>query len=109
MSQLDNFRESLKKRPAREMVTVTVTNADTVHEDKSVPRATMPYNKEGRLKRSSIGVSGELHAELKALCFWMKKKGIRNNPGITDVISEMMSAYYEVHPEAKEFVGKFWE
>ena len=61
------------------------------------------------MKRRTLGVSGELHLELKALSVWRIKSHPKASPGITDTIQEMMRVYYKKYPEAKEFVEKFCE
>ncbi len=60
MSQLDNFRESLQRR-------------DILTDEENGMRDVVPCRKEMRFRRASIGLSGELHATIKALSFWMKK------------------------------------
>ena len=61
------------------------------------------------MKRRTLGVSGELHLELKALSVWRIKSHPKASTGITDTIQEMMRVYYMKYPEAKEFVDKFRE
>ncbi len=67
MSQLDNFRESLKRR-------------DIPTDEENGMRDVVPCRKEMGFRRTSIGLSGELHSTIKALSFWMKKTGVKENP-----------------------------
>ena len=69
----------------------------------------MVKTKREKMKRRTLGVSGELHFELKALSVWRIKSHSKASPGITDTIQETMRVYYKKYPETKEFVDKFCE
>ena len=94
MGQLEDFRESLKRKDS----------AVRSEGEMSIARA-----KQEKIKRRTVGVSGELHLELKALSVWRIKSHPKASPGITDTIQEMMRVYYKKYPKAKEFVEKFCE
>ena len=93
MGQLEDFRASLKRKDS------------AVSSEGEIPVKT----KREKMKRRTLGVSGELHLELKALSVWRIKSHPKASPGITDTIQEMMRVYYKKYPEAKEFVEKFCE
>lgn len=97
MGQLEDFRESLKKKKD---ITENTLN------DHTKPKST---NTQQQMSRASIGISGELHFELKGLCIWMKKNGIGNNPSFSDMLKEVLKTYYKKYPEAKKFVEEFCE
>ena len=97
MGQLEDFRASLKKRDS------------AVSSEGEIPVKNISKAKQEKMKRKTLGVSGELHLELKALSVWRIKSHPKAIPGITDTIQEMMRVYYKKYPEAKEFVDKFCE
>ncbi len=107
MSQLDNFRESLKRRDIPSENSDDQTIASTAKDEKKGRRKTAADNKTDKSRRATINTSEELHATLKAVSFWMKKEGIMNNPGIGDVINEFMAEYFKAHPGAKKFAEGF--
>ncbi len=90
MGQLENFRESLQRR-------------DIPTDEENGMRDVVPCRKEMRFRRASIGLSGELHATIKALSFWMKKTGVKENPRMTDVLEVMLEEYFKRYPEARRF------
>ena len=71
---------------------------------REIPVKSIAKEKQEKMKRRTLGVSGELHLELKALSVWRIKSHPKASPGITDTIQEMMRVYYKKYPEAKEFV-----
>ena len=95
MGQLEDFRESLKRKDS------------AVSSEGEIPVKSIAKAKQEKMKRRTLGVSGELHLELKALSVWRIKSHPKAGPGITDTIQEMMRVYYKKYPEAKEFVEKF--
>ena len=98
MGQLEDFRESLKKRkdsPERGEIESPVKSGTKTNQ--------------GRRIRKTLGISGELHLELKALNIWRIKKHNEPSSGITDTIQEMLKVYYKKYPEAKKFVDDFCE
>ena len=97
MGQLEDFRASLKRKDS------------TVSSEGEIPVKSIAKEKQEKMKRRTLGVSGELHLELKALSVWRIKSHPKASPGITDTIQEMMRVYYKKYPEAKEFVDKFCE
>ena len=97
MGQLEDFRASLKNRDS------------AMSSEGDIPAKGMVKTKREKMKRRTLGVSGELHLELKALSVWRIKKHPKASPGITDTIQEMMRVCYKKYPEAKEFVDKFCE
>ena len=97
MGQLEDFRASLKKRDA------------SMSGEGEIPVTSSVKTKQEKMKRKTLGLSGELHLELKALSVWRIKNHPKASPGITDTIQEMMRVYYKKYPEAKEFVEKFCE
>ena len=97
MGQLEDFRASLKRKDS------------AVSSEGEIPVKSIAKEKQEKMKRRTLGVSGELHLELKALSVWRIKNHPKASPGITDTIQEMMRVYYKKYPEAKEFVEKFWE
>ena len=103
MGQLEDFRASLKKRPE--------SNKQSGKPSSQQPTEKTVENKQPRkqMKRTSIGISGELHFELKGLCIWMKKQDMCNNPSLSDTLQEMLKVYYKKYPEAKKFVDDFCE
>ena len=78
-----------------------------VSSEGEIPVKNVSKAKQEKMKRRTLGVSGELHLELKALSVWRIKSHPKASPGITDTIQEMMRVYYKKYPEAKEFVEKF--
>ena len=103
MGQLEDFRASLKKRPEG--------NSLSSEPSSQQPTQKMVENKQTKkpMKRTSIGITGELHFELKGLCIWMKKQDLCNNPSLSDMLQEMLKVYYKKYPEAKKFVDDFCE
>ena len=97
MGQLEDFRASLKKRDS------------AVNNEGEIPVKSIAKAKQVKMKRRTLGVSGELHLELKALSVWRIKIHSKASPGITDTIQEMMRVYYRKYPEAKEVSEKFCE
>ena len=97
MGQLEDFRASLKRKDS------------AVSSEGEIPVKSIAKEKQEKMKRRTLGVSGELHLELKALSVWRIKSHPKASPGITDTIQEMMRVYYKKYPEAKEFVEKFCE
>ena len=97
MGQLEDFRASLKKRDA------------SMSGKGEIPVTSSVKARQEKMKRKTLGLSGELHLELKALSVWRIKNHPKASPGITDTIQEMMRVYYKKYPEAKEFVDKFCE
>ena len=97
MGQLEDFRASLKRKDSAES------------SEGEIPVKSIAKAKQEKMKRRTLGVSGELHLELKALSVWRIKNHPKASSGITDTIQEMMRVYYKKYPEAKEFVEKFCE
>ena len=97
MGQLEDFRASLKRKDS------------AVSSGGEIPVKSIAKAKQEKMKRRTLGVSGELHLELKALSVWRIKSHPKASPGITDTIQEMMRVYYKKYLEAKEFVEKFCE
>ena len=92
MGQLEDFRASLKRKDS-------AVSSEGENPVKNVSKA-----KQEKMKRRTLGVSGELHLELKALSVWRIKSHPKASPGITDTIQEMIRVYYKKYPETKEFV-----
>ena len=104
MGQLEDFRASLKRKDS------------AVSIEGEIPVKNVSKAKQEKMKRRTLGVSGELHLELKALSVWRIKSHPKASPGITDTIQEMMRVYYKKYPEAKEIVeipissyGNMWD
>ena len=97
MGQLEDFRASLKRKDSAES------------SEGEIPVKSIAKEKQEKMKRRTLGVSGELHLELKALSVWRIKSHSKARPGITDTIQEMMRVYYKNYPEAKEVGEKFCE
>ena len=95
MGQLEDFRASLKRKDS------------AVSSEGEIPVKSIAKAKQEKMKRRTLGVSGELHLELKALSVWRIKSHPKASPGITDTIQEMMRVYYKKYPEAKMFVDEF--
>ena len=95
MGQLENFRASLKRKDS------------AVSSEGDIPVKNVSKAEQEKMKRRTLGVSGELHLELKALSVWRIKSHPKASPGITDTIQEMMRVYYKKHPDAKLFVDEF--
>ena len=91
MGQLEDFRASLKKRDA------------SISGEGEIPVKA----RQEKMKRKTLGLSGELHLELKALSIWRIKSQCDTSHGITDTIQEMLKVYYRKHPDAKLFVEEF--
>ena len=117
MSQLENFRSVLGRAEtdasdnskngstkSRDMEAKARGAAD--RKGKSVDN--VPARSGGKLKRTSIGLPGELHEELKILSLWMKKEGIKDNPGLVDVVNELLRFYVEKHPSADKLLKMFY-
>ena len=66
-----------------------------------IPVKNVSKAKQEKMKRRTLGVSGELHLELKALSVWRIKKHPKASPGITDTILDMMRVYFKEYPGAK--------
>ena len=94
MGQLEDFRVSLKRKDS------------VVSSEGEIMVKNVSKEKQVKLKRSTLGVSGELHLELKALSVWRIKNHPKASPGITDTIREMLTVYYKEYPDAKEFVDE---
>ena len=95
MGQLEDFRASLKRKDS------------SVCSEGDIPVKSIAKAKQEKMKRRTLGVSGELHLELKALSVWRIKNHSEASPGITDTIQEMLRVYYKKHPDAKRFVEEF--
>ena len=95
MGQLEDFRASLKKRDS-------AVSSEGESPVKSIAKSTQE-----KMKRKTLGISGELHLELKVLSIWKMKSNPEASSGITDTIQEMLKVYYEEYPEAKIFVDEF--
>lgn len=119
MSQLDNFRSVLSK--AEPDVDVS-KNTEIKHEagmetlkDKRSGRKKVrsghagSMGGEAKLKRTSIGLPGELHEKLKIVSLWMKKEGVMDNPGLVDVVNELLDFYLEKHPSANKLLKLFYD
>ena len=94
MGQLEDFRASLKKRDS------------AVNNEVEIPVKSSAKATQEKMKRRTLGLSGELHLELKALSVWRIKSHPEVSPGITDTIREMLTVYYKEYPDAKEFVDE---
>lgn len=103
MGQLEDFRASLKKRPDG--------NSQSGEPSSEQPTQKPAENKKTKktMKRTSIGTTGELHFELKALCIWLKKNDMGSNPSLSDTLQEILKVYYKKYPDAKKFVDEFCE
>ena len=97
MGQLEDFRASLKRKDS-------AVSSEGEISVKSIAKA-----KQEKMKRRTLGVSGELHLKLKALSVWRLKSQHGANPEITDTIQEMLRVYYKKSPDAKKFVDEFCE
>lgn len=97
MGQLEDFRASLKKRDS------------AMSSEGEIPAKSIARAKQEKMKRRALGMSGELHLELKALSVWRLKSQHGANPGITDTIEEILRVYYKKYPDAKKFVDEFCE
>ena len=95
MEQLEDFLASLKRKDS------------AVSSEGEIPVKSIAKEKQEKMKRRTLGVSGELHLELKALSVWRIKSHPKASPEITDTIQEMMRVYYKKHPDAKRFVDEF--
>lgn len=98
MGQLEDFRESLKKKKD------TVQSEVRENESKPVRRI-----RQEQAARRNISLSRDLHLELKSLNIWMIKEHIADSPRITDTIKELLKVYYKKYPDAKKFVDDFCE
>lgn len=98
MGQLEDFRESLKKKKD-----LTQSN---VREFEPKPSC---HSRQGQAARRNISLSRDLHLVLKSLNIWMIKEHIADSPRITDTILEMLKVYYKKYPDAKKFVDEFCE
>lgn len=98
MGQLEDFRESLKKKKD------TVQSEVRENESKPVRRI-----RQEQAARRNISLSRDLHLELKSLNIWMIKEHIADSPRITDTIQELLKVYYKKYPDAKKFVDDFCE
>ena len=98
MGQLEDFRESLKKKKD------TVQSEVRENESKPVRRI-----RQEQAARRNISLSRDLHLELKSLNIWMIKEHIADSPRITDTIKELLKVYYKKYPDAKKFVDEFCE
>lgn len=98
MGQLEDFRESLKKKKD------TVQSEVRENESKPVRRI-----RQEQVARRNISLSRDLHLELKSLNIWMIKEHIADSPRITDTIQELLKVYYKKYPDAKKFVDDFCE
>ena len=94
MGQLEDFRASLKRKNS------------AVSSEGEIPVKSIAKEKQEKMKRRTLGVSGELHLELKALSVWRIKNYPEASSGITDTIQEMMKVYYKKYPDAKKFVDE---
>ena len=72
MGQLEDFRASLKRKDS------------AVSSEGEIPVKSIAKAKQEKMKRRTLGVSGELHLELKALSVWRIKSHPKARPGITD-------------------------
>ncbi len=118
MSQLDNFRQVLKKENIGPDSNVDIPgntaikqkNEDESDKPKQTGRNRKTISREPRvkMKRTSIGLPGELHEKLKIVCLWMKKEGVKDNPGLVDVVNELLSFYLEKHPSAENLIKLFY-
>lgn len=95
MGQLEDFRASLKKKDA------------SMSGEGEIPVKSSVKAQQEKMKRKTLGLSGELHLELKALSIWRIKSQCDTSHGITDTIQEMLKVYYRKHPDAKRFVEEF--
>lgn len=98
MGQLEDFRESLKKKK-------DLTHSN-VREFEPKPSC---YSRQEQAARRNISLSRDLHLVLKSLNIWMIKEHIADSPRITDTILEMLKVYYKKYPDAKKFVDEFCE
>ena len=71
MGQLEDFRASLKRKDS------------AVSSEGEIPVKSIAKEKQEKMKRRTLGVSGELHLELKALSVWRIKSHPKASPGIT--------------------------
>ena len=95
MGQLEDFRASLKRKDS------------AMNSEGEIPVKSIAKAKQEKMKRRTLGVSGELHLELKTLSVWRLKSHPKASPEITDTIQKMMRVYYKKYPEAKEFAEGF--
>ena len=70
MGQLEDFRASLKRKDSAES------------SEGEIPVKSIAKEKQEKMKRRTLGVSGELHIELKALSVWR----IKNHPKASPVL-----------------------
>ena len=113
MSQLENFRSALKRGNKPDDTVSSGQTADRKEDNKSVPGSTSSKGSESKteqhkMKRTSIGLPGEVHEKLKVISLWMKKVGIRDNPGLVAAINELMDFYIKQHPSAEKFLEIYY-
>ena len=84
MGQLEDFRASLKRKDS------------AVSSEGEIPVKSIAKAKQEKMKRRTLGVSGELHLELKALSAWRIKSHPMASPGITDTIHSLFLILHAV-------------
>ena len=70
MGQLEDFRASLKRKDS------------AVNIEGEIPVKNVSKAKQEKMKRRPLGVSGELHLELKAISVWR----IKNHPKASPIL-----------------------
>ena len=113
MSQLENFRSVLKKGKGSDN---TVPNEQPAARNEADKNASYPSScsipetkaKHEKMKRTSIGLPGEVHEKLKVISLWMKKEGIKDNPGLVTTVNELIDFYIRQHPSAERFLEMYY-
>ena len=113
MSQLENFRSVLKKEKGSGNTVPNEQPGARNEADKnassSAPGSILETKAEHeKMKRTSIGLPGEVHEKLKVISLWMKKEGIKDNPGLVTAINELMDFYIKQHPSAGRFLEMYY-
>ena len=72
MGQLEDFRASLKRKDSAES------------SEGEIPVKSIAKAKQEKMKRRTLGVSGELHLELKALSVWRTSSGVEGAQCLED-------------------------
>lgn len=111
MSQLDNFRNALKKHENTNEPTAPDLSQEQVQTNGNASinrKETRTKQGQQKMKRTSIGLPGEIHEKLKVISLWMKREGIKDNPGLVDTVNELVDFYLSEHPSAEKFLEMFY-
>lgn len=108
MSQLENFREQLKRRsqPVEETAPVQDERSGIVETDSPAPRK-MRKKKDDRTERACVWLPKDEWRKIKLVSLWIDSEGIDGPKTAGDLLVEAVECLIETrYPKAKAFLKR---